>query len=69
MFSLFGLNTILDAFPDARAIRDFNRSLFESHSAQQLVDKMMAVHGGLGNPYTLWTAAQAMFQQAQVAAS
>ena len=48
---------------------DFNRSLSESHSAQQLVDKMMALHGAVGNPYTLWTAAQAMFQQAQVAAS
>ncbi len=50
-------------------IRDFNRSLSESHSAQELVDKMMVLHGGLGNPYTLWTAAQAMFEQAQVAAS
>ena len=27
------------------------------------------LHGDLGNPYTLWTAAQAMFEQAQVAAS
>jgi hypothetical protein len=50
-------------------IRDFNRSLAESHSAQELVDKMMVLHGGLGNPYTLWTAAQAMFEQAPVGAS
>jgi Metallo-beta-lactamase superfamily len=38
-------------------LRDFERSLAGSHSAQGLVDKMMAVRGDLGNPYTLWTAA------------
>jgi hypothetical protein len=46
-------------------IRDFERSLAGSHSAQGLVDKMMARHGDLGNPYTLWTAAQAVFEQGQ----
>ncbi len=46
-------------------IRDFDRSLPESHSAQELVDKMMALHGDLGNPYTLWTAAQGVFKQGQ----
>jgi glyoxylase-like metal-dependent hydrolase (beta-lactamase superfamily II) len=50
-------------------IRDFNQSLSESDSAQELVDSMTVLHGDLGNPYTLWTAAQAMFEQAQVAAS
>jgi hypothetical protein len=50
-------------------IRDFNQSLSESHSAQELVDKMMVIHGDLGNPYTLWTAAQAVFEQGQGAAS
>jgi glyoxylase-like metal-dependent hydrolase (beta-lactamase superfamily II) len=50
-------------------IRDFHQSLAESHSAQELVDKMMVLHGDLGNPYTLWTAAQALFERAQVAAS
>ena len=49
-------------------IRDFDRSLSESHSAQELVDAMMALHGGLGNPYTLWTAAQGVFEQGQGAA-
>src|SRR6185436_18722586 len=44
-------------------IRDFDRSLAESHSAQELVDRMMALHGGRGNPYTLWTAAQGVFEQ------
>jgi len=42
-------------------IRDFDRSLSESHSAQELADKMMALHGDLGNPYTLWTAAKGVF--------
>jgi glyoxylase-like metal-dependent hydrolase (beta-lactamase superfamily II) len=46
-------------------IRDFDRSLSESYSAQELVDKMMALHGDLGNPYTLWTAAQGVFKQGQ----
>jgi glyoxylase-like metal-dependent hydrolase (beta-lactamase superfamily II) len=68
----------LDARPDARDdnpaailgdtktyIRDFNQSLAESHSAQELVDKMMVLHGDLGNPYTLWTAAQGVFEQGQ----
>jgi len=50
-------------------IRDFERSLSGSRSAQELVDKMMALHGDLGNPYTLWTAAQAVFEQGQGASS
>ena len=50
-------------------IHDFDRSLSESHSPQELVDRMMALHGHLGNPYTLWTAAQSVFAQAQGAAS
>jgi glyoxylase-like metal-dependent hydrolase (beta-lactamase superfamily II) len=50
-------------------IRDFDRSLSRSHTAQELVDRMMALHGGLGNPYTLWTAAQGVFEQGQGAAS
>jgi len=50
-------------------IRDFDKSLSESHSAQELVDRMMVLHGGLGNPYTLWTAAQGVFEQGQGAAA
>jgi glyoxylase-like metal-dependent hydrolase (beta-lactamase superfamily II) len=50
-------------------IRDFDQALSESHSAQELVDKMMALHGDLGNPYTLWTAAQGVFEQGQGASS
>jgi hypothetical protein len=50
-------------------IRDFEQSLAECHSAQALVDKMIARHGDLGNPYTLWTAAQAVIEQGQGASS
>jgi glyoxylase-like metal-dependent hydrolase (beta-lactamase superfamily II) len=50
-------------------IRDFDDALSESHSAQELVDKMMVLHGDLGNPYTLWTASQAVFAQGQGASS
>ena len=50
-------------------IRDFNQSLSESRSPQELVDKMMALHGSFGNPYTLWMAAQTVFQQGQGASS
>jgi len=46
-------------------IRDFDRSLSESHSPQELVDRMMPLHGDRGNPYTLWTAAQSVFGQGQ----
>jgi hypothetical protein len=31
--------------------------------------KMMAAHGDPGNPYTLWTAAQAVFEHGQGASS
>jgi hypothetical protein len=50
-------------------IRDFDQALSESHSPQELVDKMMVVHGNLGNPYTLWTAAQTVFEAGQGASS
>ena len=50
-------------------IRDFNQSLSESRSPQELVDKMMVLHGNLGNPYTLWMAAHTVFQQGQGASS
>jgi len=46
-------------------ISDFERSLDESHSPQELVDRMMALHGDLGNPHTLWITAQSVFQQGQ----
>jgi hypothetical protein len=50
-------------------IRDFDDALSESRSAQELVDKMMVLHGDLGNPYTLWTASQGVFAQGQGASS
>lgn len=46
-------------------IRDFEQSLSESDSAQDLVDKMMALHGDLGNPHTLWVSAVQVFAQGQ----
>jgi exonuclease III len=55
--------------PARVGIRDFERSLAGSHSAQGLVDEMMALYGDLGNLYTLWTAAQAVFEQGQGASS
>lgn len=50
-------------------IRDFDQSLTESRTAQELVDKMTVLHGDLGNPYTLWTAVQGVFEQGQGASS
>jgi glyoxylase-like metal-dependent hydrolase (beta-lactamase superfamily II) len=50
-------------------VRDFDQSLSRSHSPQELVDKMMVLHGDRGNPYTLWTAAQGVFEQGQGASS
>jgi hypothetical protein len=50
-------------------LRDFEQLLSGSHSAQGLVDKMMILHDDLGNPYTLWTAAQSVIEQGQGASS
>ena len=50
-------------------IRDFHQALSRSRSAQDLVDRMMDLHGDLGNPYSLWTAAQAVFEQGQASSS
>jgi len=46
-------------------IRDFSQALSHSHTAQELVDTMMDLHGDLANPYTLWTSAQAVVEQGQ----
>ena len=37
----------------------------DSQSTRELVDRMLVLHGDLGNPYTLWTAAQGVFEQGQ----
>jgi hypothetical protein len=37
----------------------------QNRPAQGLVDTKMDLHGELGNPYTLWTSAQVMFEQGQ----
>ena len=41
----FGLNT---------SIEDFDQSLSESQSVQELVDRIIVLDNGFGNPYTLW---------------
>jgi glyoxylase-like metal-dependent hydrolase (beta-lactamase superfamily II) len=44
-------------------IRDFDRLVTESNTPQELIDKMMQLHGERGNPYTLWTAAHGVAKQ------
>jgi glyoxylase-like metal-dependent hydrolase (beta-lactamase superfamily II) len=46
---------ILDA--TRKYIRDFDKAVTESATPQELIDKMMQLHGERGNPYTLWVAA------------
>jgi glyoxylase-like metal-dependent hydrolase (beta-lactamase superfamily II) len=40
-----------------RYITDFDEAVASSGSPEELVDRMLAKHGKLGNPYTLWLAA------------
>ncbi|MBV8638259.1 MAG: MBL fold metallo-hydrolase [Candidatus Eremiobacteraeota bacterium] len=44
-------------------IRDFDKAVSESATPQELVDTMMRSHRELGNPYTLWVAADAVKDQ------
>jgi len=44
-------------------IRDFDKAVIERRSPEELIDKMMQLHGERGNPYTLWTAAAGVSQQ------
>jgi transposase len=44
-------------------IRDFDRFVPESRTPEELIDKMMQIHGERGNPYTLWTAAFGVSKQ------
>jgi glyoxylase-like metal-dependent hydrolase (beta-lactamase superfamily II) len=44
-------------------IRDFDRFVPESRTPEELIDKMMKMHGERGNPYTLWTAAFGVSKQ------
>lgn len=50
-------------------IRDFDKAVTESRTPQELIDKMMQLHGERGNPYTLWTAAEGVSSQLGVAHS
>lgn len=50
-------------------IRDFDRVVTKSRTPEELIDKMMQLHGERGNPYTLWAAADGVKQQLGVAAA
>jgi glyoxylase-like metal-dependent hydrolase (beta-lactamase superfamily II) len=52
---------ILDA--TRQYIRDFETSVSESATPQELIEKMMQLHGDRGNPYTLWVAADGVKDQ------
>ena len=43
-------------------ISDFDAAERQSGSAQELVNRMMALHGDRGNPFTLWNAATEAFR-------
>ena len=45
------------------SIEDFDQSLSEGHLVQELVDRIIVLDNGFGNVYTLWTAAQRVFEQ------
>jgi len=44
-------------------IRDFDTLVTECRTPEELIDRMMQLHGERGNPYTLWTAANGVSQQ------
>lgn len=52
---------IIDA--TRKYIRDFDTAVTESQTPQELIDKMMMLHGERGNPYTLWVAADGVKAQ------
>jgi hypothetical protein len=43
-------------------VADFDEAERQSASAQELVDKMVALHGDRGNAFTLWNAATEVFR-------
>ena len=47
--------TILDA--TRTYIRDFDKAVAESAATEEVIDKMMQLHGERGNPISLWVAA------------
>ena len=47
--------TILDA--TRTYIRDFDKAVAESAAPEEVIDKMMQLHGERGNPISLWVAA------------
>jgi glyoxylase-like metal-dependent hydrolase (beta-lactamase superfamily II) len=44
-------------------IRDFDKAVAESATPEEVIDKMMRLHGERGNPYTLWVSADGVREQ------
>jgi glyoxylase-like metal-dependent hydrolase (beta-lactamase superfamily II) len=53
--------TILDA--TRTYIRDFDKAVAESVTPEEVIDKMMQLHGKRGNTYTLWVSADGVREQ------
>jgi glyoxylase-like metal-dependent hydrolase (beta-lactamase superfamily II) len=44
-------------------IRDFDRAVAQSATPEEVIDRMMRLHGQRGNPYTLWVSADGVREQ------
>ena len=44
-------------------IRDFDQAVAESGTPEEVIDRMMRLHGKRGNPYTLWVSADGVREQ------
>ncbi len=53
--------SILDA--TRTYIRDFDKAVSDSATRQELIEKMMKLHGERGNPYSLWASADGVKDQ------
>ncbi len=53
--------TILDA--TRTYIRDFDKAVAESATPEEVIDKMMQLHGERGSPFSLWVAADGVREQ------
>jgi len=53
--------TILDA--TRTYIRDFDKAVAESAAPEEVIDKMMQLHGERGNPISVWVAADCVREQ------
>jgi hypothetical protein len=44
-------------------IRDFDKAVAESAAPEEVIDKMMQLHGERGNPISVWVAADCVREQ------